>query len=113
MKENTLLKIALICSIVGLIALYFISTKIEVKDYKPNFNKNIGDDVKLKGTITKITDAGNVVFIDVSQQNPITVVLFPQDDLKLISGDNIEVIGGIQEYKGKSEIIAQKIRKIE
>mgnify|MGYP001604076801 FL=1 len=113
MKENTLLKIALICSLVGLIVLYFISTKIEVKDYKPNFNKNIGDDVKLKGTITKITDAGNVVFIDVSQQNPITVVLFTEDDLKLISGDDIEVIGEVQEYKGKNEVIAQKIRKIE
>ena len=113
MKENTLLKIALICSLVGLIALYFISTKIEVKDYKPNFNKNIGDDVKLKGTITKITDAGNVVFIDVSQQNPITVVLFTGDDkLELISGDNIEVIGELQEYKGKDEIIAQRIRVI-
>ena len=113
MKENTLLKIALICSLVGLIVLYFISTKIEVKDYKPNFNKNIGDDVKLKGTITKITDAGNVVFIDVSQQNPITVVLFTEDDLKLISGDDIEVIGEVQEYKGKNEVIEKKIRKIE
>ena len=112
MKETALLKIALICSLVGLIILYFISTKIEVKDYKPSIlNKNIGDDVNLKGAITKITDKGNVVFIEVNQQSPITVVLFTDDDnLKLNNGDNIDVIGEVQEYNGKNEIIAQKIR---
>ena len=114
MKETTLLKIALACSLVGLVALYFISTRIDVKDYKPSIlNKNIGDDVKLKGTVAKISDAGSVVFIEVNQQNPVTVVLFTDDDsLKLQDGDSVEVIGEVQEYKGKNEIIAQKIRVI-
>ena len=114
MKETTLLKIALICSLIGLIALYFISTKIEIKDYKPNIlNKNIGEDVKLLGTVTKISDKGNVVFIEVNQQNPITVVLFSNDaNLKLKNDDFVEVIGEVQEYNGKNEIIAQKIRVI-
>lgn len=112
MKETTLLKIALICSLVGLAVLYFISTKSEVKDYKPSLlNKNIGDDVKLQGIVTKITDAGDVVFIKVNQQNPVTIVLFTKEEnLKLIDGDNIEIIGEVQEYKGKNEIIAQKVR---
>ena len=114
MKETNLLKIALICSLAGLVALYFISTKIEIKDYKPSIlNKNIGDDVSLKGTITKITDKGNVVFIEVSQQNPVTVVLFTDNNnLNLKNGDNVEVIGKMQEYNGKNEIIAQKIRLV-
>lgn len=114
MKENTLLKIALICSLIGLIILYFISTKIEVKDYKPSIlNRNVGDDIKLKGTITKITDRGNVILIEVNQENKINVVLFTNnDELKLKSGDSIEVIGKVQEYKGKNEIVAQKIRVI-
>ena len=114
MKENTLLKLALICSLAGLIILYFISTKIEVRDYKPSIlNKDVGEDVKLLGTITKITDKGNVVFIEVNQQSPITVVLFTDEgNLKLNNGDNIDVIGEVQEYKGKNEIIAQKIRVI-
>ena len=114
MKETTLLKIALICSLVGLVALYFISTKIEIRDYKPNLlNKNIGDDVNLKGTITKITDKGNVVFIEVNQQNPVNVVLFTEDsNLKLKNGDNVEIVGKVQEYNNKNEIIAQKVRII-
>lgn len=114
MKENTLLKIALICSLAGLVALYFVSSKIEVSDYKPaTLNKNIGDDVRLKGTVAKITDKGSVVFIEVSQQSPITVVLFTDDDnIKLKDNDVIEVIGNVQEYNGKNEIIAQKIRVV-
>lgn len=114
MKEATLLKIALVCSLVGLAALYLISTKIEVKDYKPNIlNKNIGDDVKLIGRVAKITDKGSVVFIEVNHNNPVNVVLFTEDEnIKLKSGDNVEVIGEVQEYNGKNEIIAQKIRVI-
>ena len=114
MKETTLLKIALICSLAGLFALYFISTKIEVKYYRPSIlNKNIGDDVKLNGIVAKISDRGNVIFIEVNQQNPVTVVLFADNkNLELNNGDNIEVIGEVQEYKGKNEIIAQKIRVI-
>lgn len=112
MKENTLLKIALICSLTGLIALYFISAKIEIKDFKPTkLNENVGDDVRLIGTVTKISDRVDVVFIEVNQQSPITVVLFTDDDnLRLNNGDNIEVFGEVQEYNGKNEIIAQKIR---
>lgn len=114
MKETTLLKIALICSLVGLIVLYFISAKIEAKDYKPaRLNENIGDDVKLKGVILGISDRGDVVFIEVSHQNPVDVVLFTKDNnLNLNEGDSIEVIGEVQEYNGKNEIIADKIRVI-
>ena len=113
MKENTLLKIALICSLAGLAALYFISAKIEVKSYIPKqLNANIGDDVGLKGTITKITDKGDVVFIEVVQENTVTVVLFTKDNLTLSKGDNIEILGNVQEYKGREEIIAEKVRVV-
>ena len=114
MKENTLLKIALICSLVGLVILYFISTRIEIKDYKPNvLSNNVGDDVKLHGKITKITDKGNAVFIDISQQFPISVVVFSDGNISKIKKDDfIEVFGKVQNYNGKDEIIAQKIRII-
>ena len=114
MKESNLLKIALVCSLVGLFALYLLSEKIELKDYKPiALNKNIGDDVELKGTITKISSKGNVVFIEIAQQNPVDVVLFTnENNLNLKDGDFIEVMGKVQEYNGKNEIIAQIVRVI-
>ena len=114
MKENTLLKIAMVCSLAGIAVLYFVSTKIDVKNYNPiKLNENIGDDVKLQGTIAKMTDTGNVVFIEINQQNPATIVLFTEDDnLKLKNGDSVEISGKVQEYNGKNEIIANRIRVI-
>ncbi len=118
MRENTLLKIALICSLVGLVALYFISTRIRIEDYNPNFNMNIdiGKDVELKGIITKITEKDNVAFVELNQLFPITVVVFRDDqdkeNLKLKTNQSIEVIGKIQSYKGKNEVIAQKLRLV-
>lgn len=115
MKENTILKIALVCSLLGLVILYFASAKIGLKEYKPNFlDKNVGDDVNLNGIVSKISDRGDVIFIEVSQQAPVTVVLFTDDDnIRLKNGDNIEVIGEVQQYNGKKEIIAEMIRVIE
>ena len=114
MKETTLLKLALICSLVGLLALFFISAKIEIKDYKPNFlNNNVGDDVKLTGTIAKISDKGDVAFVEIIQKVPVSVVVFKdKTNLRLKSNDSIEVYGKVKEYNGKNEIIAQRIRII-
>lgn len=114
MKETTLLKTALICSLLGLAVLYFISSKIEIGNYKPSqLNENIGDDVKLTGTITKISQSENAAFLEVDYQSPVVVVLFTgNENLSLKVYDSIEVIGEVQEYKGKNEIIAQKVRVI-
>ena len=113
MKETTLLKIALICSLIGLIVLYFLSAKIEIRDYEPNIlNENIGDDVRLKGTITKTSDKGDVVFMELLQEYPVSVVLFSSNNISLKKGDNVEVIGKVQEYKSKNEIIANKVRVV-
>ena len=113
MKETTLLKIALICSLLGLVLLYFISAKIDIKYYKPSkLSENVGDDVKLTGTITKISQNENVAFIEIDYSSPVTIVAFGSDELKLKNNDVVEVIGKVQEYKGKNEIIAQKIRVI-
>ena len=114
MKETTLLKVALICSLVGLVALYFISERIELKDYKPNFlnNKNIGDSVKFSGKITKITNGNNVVFIELIQQVPVSVVVFTDKNLNLNEKDIVNISGKVQEYNGKEEIIADEIKTI-
>ena len=82
-----------------------------ILNIKKFLNRNVGDDVKLQGTISKISDKGNVVFIEVNQQIPVSVVVFNNGNaLKLKNNDSVEVIGKVQEYNGKNEIIAQKIR---
>ena len=80
MRENTILKISLICSLIGLIALYFISENIEVKEYTGrSINSNIGDDVKLEGTVKNVRKTQNAAFIEVEQKVPLKVVVLKNE----------------------------------
>ena len=114
MKEKNLLKLALVCSIIGLIGLYIISIKIDIPDYKPSsLNLEIGKDVNLKGKILKISERENVIFLDLMTEHAVTTIVFSDEPLSLEEGNFVEIIGTIQEYNGKEEIIAEKIRVID
>ena len=112
MRENAILKIALSFSLIGLIALYFISGNIEVKEYTgKSINSNIGDDVKLEGIVKNVRKSPNAAFIEVEQKVPLKVVVL-KSEVNLTAGEIVEVIGEVQEYEGSEEIMANKIRVI-
>ena len=113
MRENTLLKVAILSSIVGLVILFFISRSIEIPEYNPSQVKDVGMDVKLIGKITKIDQREGLFFIEVSKENKVEVALFTKDKTDIKYGDNVEVLGKVQDYNGKAEILANKIRVIE
>ena len=108
MKETTLLKTALIAGIIGLVALYLISLNLNPQDYTP-LSKN-GDDVILKGTITKISENENAIMVEILQQEPVKVVVFSKEGIGLQKDSSVEISGSVQEYNGKNEIIARKIK---
>lgn len=114
MKEKTLLKIALLCSVVGIVLLFLVSENIEIDEKaidKINMD-NIGDYVKIKGQLSKIIDTESVMILTIQQPSQITVVLFKKRPIELREGNYVEVIGKIEDYEGKTEIIADKIRVI-
>ena len=49
---------------------------------------------------------------EVAKQKGYKLFTMGENDLKLKDGDDIEVIGKVQEYNGKKEIVAQKVRMI-
>ena len=113
MKENTLVKISIIFSLIGLLALYFISDRIKIGEYKPNaINSEIGQDTKLKGVVKSARKIGNTVVLEVEQNIISDVVILDKNNINLTAGEFIEAIGNIQEYNGKEEIIANRIRVI-
>ncbi len=115
MKEKNILKIALISGIIGIIILFIISDNLEINETNiDKINKaNIEEDVKLKGIISKITQLDKVAFIELEQPAKMTIIVFKDENLSLYKGDNIEVIGEIDEYEGELEVIAQRIRVLD
>lgn len=106
MKEKTLLKTALICAVLGTALLMFLADKIEVKESNINELED-GDDAKVSGVIKRITNVGNLTFIEIETTQIITALAF--DNVNLEKGSYIEVIGSVQEYEGKKELIIDEI----
>ena len=106
-----MLRLALICSLVGIIALFFISERIEIKEKNINeINKdNIGEDIKIKGIVSKSTDKGKIILLDIVQPETITIVLFKDSDFNISTGTKVEVTGELDEFNGKIEIIGNEV----
>ncbi|MAE43094.1 hypothetical protein CMO93_04935 [Candidatus Woesearchaeota archaeon] len=116
MKEKTLLKVALITSLLGLLILYAISDNITIS--QTNIEKitldNKDEMVKLKGIVSKVIDTEKVTIINIIQPQEITAVLFKDENTttKIKENNQIEIIGKVDEYEGKLEIIAHRARII-
>ena len=114
MKEKTLFKIAIICSLIGLVGLFFVSDKITVKriDVGKITDSDVGKEVRVIGKIERVSDTDKVMFLEVGQEKVerISVVLFKEEEIRLKEGDYIELIGELDEYKGEYSIIANAVK---
>jgi len=115
MKESTLFKLALICSLVGVLILFFVSDNVDVREKAISKieMENIGEDIKLKGYISKITELEKVMFVEITQPEKIDVVLFKKGNISLYEGSYVEILGEIDEYGGKMQVIGNRVRVIE
>ena len=116
MKEKTLLKTALIVSLLGLLIIYLINDNIEIKE--KNIEKitieNIDEFVKLTGIVNNIVDTEKVTIMEITQPQEITVVLFKNENksMPIQQGNEVEIFGKVDEYEGKLEIIADRLRVV-
>ena len=109
MKEKTLLRLSLGFSLFGLIMLYLISGMVFVDE--DSISKidgtDIGNTIKLNAVVSSVENRGTVTLINVVQLENMDVVVF--DNISLNKGEYIEVIGKIDEYNGKNQLIVDKI----
>ena len=116
MQEKTLLKIALITSLLGLSILYAISDNIEIKekDIEKITIENKDEFVKLSGIVSNLVNSEKVMILEITQPQEITVVLFKNknNSIDINEGNEVEIFGKVDEYNGKMEIIAERVRII-
>ncbi len=117
MDEQTLLKISLVVTILGLLLLFFSAGQFELSPRTLEKANLPEEKVQLQGTIkslqSKDSPSGKdkVVFMVIEGERVETtpVVVFPPEELFLKEGDYVEIVGTMEEYKGKKEVVASSI----
>ncbi len=115
---GNLLKISILVSISGIIALFLLNTSLgspnmQIKDINQEM---INEKATIQGEITYlyISKDGHVFLKVKDESGEIKVVIFKDSGLSnvygLEEGQKISVSGKIQEYKGELEIIARDVK---
>jgi len=110
MEEKKLLKLALICSLLGTALLYIISLTISQEEKSFSFVEDDEYSV-ISGEVSSVNNYGNVSFVKIYQKMPVDVVIIGNNYVELNKGDFVEVRGTKKEYEGKKEFVADEIRK--
>lgn len=121
MRDETLLKLSLVTSIIGLILLFYLAqTQAQVIAISSISQDDIGRTVLLKGNITSVfTSDKGTVFLKISDKTgELNAVIFKNLVSKLSAyglqkGQQVQVEGKMNEYEGEFEIIPDKITIIE
>ena len=114
MKDSTLLRIALITSVIGLTALLITLDSIEIDEVavsKLN-NELIDETVEFTGVVKTVDQRDKVIKLVVEQVKDVEVVLFTNQESGLEVGDLIKVVGEVERYNDEWEIIADTINHI-
>lgn len=112
MQDKTLMKIALICSLLGILLLSFISENIKAKETNISSISlaDIDKDVKIIADVISAKQSSNTLFLNVQDDTGrINVVVFEPEDTVIKPGNKLEINGKVAIYNNKLEIIARTI----
>lgn len=113
MEEKNLLQVSIIMVLVGLAFLYFYAGEIEMPISSQLENTAPEEKVQIRGIISRLSQQDKVAFIELQGERieAMKVVLFADEEAYLQEGDYVEIIGTVEEYRGKKEVIASYITK--
>lgn len=112
MEEKTLLKIALVCSIFGILIVFIFADKLEpplvnISDISKSY---IDRDVKIHGNIISSKVTSSVIILDVKDDTGIIkVVAFDKEEFEADKNQEAEIFGSVKDYNGVLEIESKKI----
>lgn len=113
MDDKMLLRVALVTAVVGLFVFLLIVEKVEVGERSIAKIDELpeGKEIKVVGVVQRVSQQETVAFIELAEEKieTITVVLFKDKNVSINEGDFIEVVGSLEEYRGKKEIIGNKV----
>ncbi len=115
MKENDLLKIALVVSLLGLFILALVTPRLAVEERELSIINSFDDgkNVRVQGVVKSIRQGNSSTMIEISEQVSTTIVVFDSiNSDKIKPGDLVAADGKVDSYNGKKQILAEKLGKI-
>lgn len=113
MNENSLLKISLVFSLIGILTIFYISetTTINLSEISDLSKEDLDNKVRIKGEIISIGDTPGLMIVNVKDlTDQMTIILFKDNStINLERGKIIDITGTLTEYKNELEIIADQI----
>ncbi len=116
MEEKTLFNIALICALLGVLIILFVSESKNISDSNiaDISSKDLDKEVKIKGYVILSRNLPGILILNIKDNTGnITVVAFKEDkDISINTSQVVEIIGTVKEYEGSLEIEASTINII-
>ena len=115
MKERTLILICIALSIAGIISLFFLNKSAQIPQLKIYELKDGMNLVKIVGRVTSkyVSKTGTTFLTIQDDSGKIKAVIFKgMNNRRIRKGDRVEIIGDVQTYKNRLEIIVKQIKVI-
>ncbi|MDP3728110.1 MAG: OB-fold nucleic acid binding domain-containing protein [bacterium] len=112
MQEKTLIKLSLVTSVVGVIALFIISffvkyDLIAITDINEDF---VGKTIRIEGQIISLRQMENTYIFELQDETGvIPVIAYTEEQINLEKNSFVEVTGIISMYTCKLELKAEKV----
>ncbi len=112
MEETLLLRLSLAVSIIGLALLFLASKFVQLEPTKIEdlCSKQLNDKARIKGRIEGVKELDKAYVIEVAQEKTVSVTVFKGDSVSFRPGQFVDVVGRLQEYRGKRQVVADKVR---
>ena len=109
-----LLKLSLICSLIGLFFIIFLANHLEpaIRNLDEIDERDLDENIRVIGEIVHRYDHETLTLFTLEDETGKIDCVF-YNDFPFYENENVEVMGKVVEYKGKIEIEATKITKIE
>jgi len=114
-KTQTLLRISLATSVIGLFLLFIVAENLEPKliQISEVDGKQFDSYVKIRGEILDVKKTPGLYILSVEDSSEkIDIIIFRgKETISFAKGSIIEVIGKVSEFRGKLQIEAVEIRE--
>ncbi len=117
LREYWLNRLAIGCSVAGVLFLVYYSLSVQPEELaiKEIEKSKTGSRITVHGTIEWVHESNNATMFTLFDGNRLSAVMFNADPPKvqaLHRGALVRVTGIVQEYRGKLELVAERIKPL-